>query len=458
MTARILVVDDIPANVKLLETHLVAEYFEVLIAEDGMTALEICDNTQVDLILLDIMMPGIDGFEVCRRLKANPKSTHIPVVMVTALDQPENRVQGLKCGADDFLTKPVNDLQLLARVKSLLRLKMLTDELRVRKGVNSAMQGVDEMPSNKNGIDGKGRALLVDNITNSQSRIRRAISDIADLDVISDPEAVLLKASETPYELIIVNDNLPNVDPLRLCSQLRSREITRFVPILIIFRTGDEPKVVRALDIGVNDYILQPLDPNELYARSLTQIKRSRYSEELRQSLNKSVELAVVDPLTGLNNRHFLDAYMGKLIERAKRQNSPISMLITDIDKFKIVNDTHGHDAGDEVLREFARRLRECVRGADLACRFGGEEFLVLMSDTSVEIALQIAERLRSSIETLAFDLPGEKGQLSLTTSVGVTSFDPEQDSPETLIKRADDALYEAKNDGRNRVVLQTVA
>jgi two-component system cell cycle response regulator len=378
--------------------------------------------------------------------------------MVTALDQPEDRVEGLKCGADDFLTKPVNNMQLMARVKSLLRLKMLTDELRVRAGNNSVIDDVDEKPLNKSGIDEKGMTLLVDGRVNSQDRITRAISGIADVDIISDAETALFHAGENPYELIIINDNLPGVDPLRICSQLRSREITRFVPILVILQTGDEPKVVRALDIGVNDYILQPLDPNELYARSLTQIKRSRFSEKLRESLNKSVELAVVDPLTGLNNRHFLDAYMGKLIARAKRRNTPISMLITDIDKFMNVNDTHGHDAGDEILREFARRLRASVRGADLACRFGGEEFVVLMPDTTAEMAAQIAERLRAAIETSAFNLPGDTGQLELTTSVGVTNYDPEQDSSETLIKRADDALYKAKSDGRNRVVLQTDA
>lgn len=458
MTARVLVVDDIPANVKLLETHLLSEYFEVLTAEDGLTALEICDKTQVDLILLDIMMPGIDGFEVCRRLKANPRTTHIPVVMVTALDQPEDRVEGLKCGADDFLTKPVNNMQLMARVKSLLRLKMLTDELRIRAGKTTAIDDADEGFSSGGGIGEKGMTLLVDGRVNSQERISRAISDIADVDVTSDPEAALFQAGEVPYELIIINDNLPDEDPLRLCSQLRSRKITRFVPILIILQAGDEQKVVRALDIGVNDYILQPLDPNELYARSFTQIKKSRSSEKLRQSLNKSVEMAVVDPLTGLNNRHFLDAYMGKLIARAKRRSTPISMLITDIDMFKNVNDTHGHDAGDDVLREFARRLRGAVRGADLACRFGGEEFVVLMPDTNADMAAKIAERLRAAIETAGFQLPGGSGELALTTSVGVTSFDPEKDSTETLLKRADDALYRAKSDGRNRVVLQTVA
>lgn len=458
MTARVLVVDDIPANVKLLETHLIAEYFEVLTAEDGLTALDICDKTQVDLILLDIMMPGIDGFEVCRRLKANPKTTHIPVVMVTALDQPEDRVQGLKCGADDFLTKPVNDMQLMARVKSLLRLKMLTDELRNRAGTNTSYDGLEDLKVSPTGLDEPSLTLLIDGRATSHDRISRAISDITEIKVVSDPESAVFEAGEAPYELIIINDNIPDSDPLRLCSQLRSREATRFVPILIMLQMGDEPRIVRALDIGVNDYVLHPFDPNELYARSITQIKRRRSSEKLKESLSKSVELAVVDPLTGLNNRHFLDAYMDKLIERAKRRNAPISMLITDIDKFKTVNDTYGHDAGDEVLREFARRLRSTVRGADLACRFGGEEFVVLMPDTTHEMALQVAERLRDSIESLGFNLPSGHPPLDLTTSVGVASFDFGVDNSQSLLKRADDALYEAKNSGRNQVVGKKVA
>src|SRR5262249_36536025 len=161
MTARILVVDDIPANVKLLEARLVAEYFEVLTAENGYQCLDICGKVPVDVILLDIMMPGIDGFEVCERLKANPRTSHIPVVMVTALDRPADRVRGLKAGADDFLTKPVNDMQLMARVKSLVRLKMLSDELRLRAETARTI-GLDDAMTGSNDADVPPSVLLVD--------------------------------------------------------------------------------------------------------------------------------------------------------------------------------------------------------------------------------------------------------------------------------------------------------
>ncbi|NEK37511.1 PleD family two-component system response regulator [Rhizobium leguminosarum] len=453
MTARILVVDDIPANVKLLEARLLAEYFDVMTAADGYTALAICERNQVDLILLDIMMPGIDGFEVCERLKASQKTAHIPVVMVTALDQPTDRVRGLKAGADDFLTKPVNDLQLISRVKSLLRLKTLSDELRIRADTAHTM-GIDDLTRSGEGrADETAQVLLVDGRANSQERIVKALKPVADVLALSDPQAALFEAAESAFDLVIVNANFDDYDPLRLCSQLRSLERTRFLPILIITEQGADEMVVRALDLGVNDYIIRPVDPNELVARSLTQIRRKRYNDRLRASVKQTIELAVTDPLTGLYNRRYLDNHLNVLFNRSMARGRPLSVLITDIDRFKHVNDTYGHDGGDEVLREFSNRVRSTIRGADLACRYGGEEFVVVMPDTSPEIAAAVAERLRAAIENAPFMLKHSGEALNVTASFGIASRIASVLTPGQLMKQADLALYEAKNTGRNRVV-----
>ncbi|MBY5810221.1 PleD family two-component system response regulator [Rhizobium leguminosarum] len=453
MTARILVVDDIPANVKLLEARLLAEYFDVMTAADGYTALAICERNQVDLILLDIMMPGIDGFEVCERLKASQKTAHIPIVMVTALDQPTDRVRGLKAGADDFLTKPVNDLQLISRVKSLLRLKTLSDELRIRADTAHTM-GIDDLTRAGEGrADETAQALLVDGRANSQERIIKALKPVADVLALSDPQAALFEAAESVFDLVIVNANFDDYDPLRLCSQLRSLERTRFLPILIITEQGADKMVVRALDLGVNDYIIRPVDPNELVARSLTQIRRKRYNDRLRASVKQTIELAVTDPLTGLYNRRYLDNHLNVLFNRSMARGRPLSVLITDIDRFKHVNDTYGHDGGDEVLREFSSRVRSTIRGADLACRYGGEEFVVVMPDTSPEIAAAVAERLRAAIENAPFMLKHSGEALNVTASFGIASRIASVLTPDQLMKQADLALYEAKNTGRNRVV-----
>ena len=359
MTARILVVDDIPANVKLLEARLVAEYFDVLTAADGYEALAICEKQPVDLILLDIMMPGIDGFEVCERLKSNPRTAHIPVVMVTALDQPSDRVRGLKAGADDFLTKPVNDLQLMSRVKSLVRLKNVSDELRLRAETAHSV-GLQDITATDR-PDEFGNVLLVDGRGSSQERIIRALKPVADVTAMSDPQAALFEAAENSFDLVIVNSNFDDYDPLRLCSQLRSLERTRYIPLLIIAEQGHDDMVVRALDLGVTDYLMRPVDPNELVARSLTQIRRKHCNDRLRASVKQTIELAVTDGLTGLHNRRYLDNHLKLLIDRALARGRPLSICITDIDRFKSVNDTYGHDAGDEVLRDFAHRVRSTV-------------------------------------------------------------------------------------------------
>ena len=458
MTARILVVDDIPANVKLLEARLLAEYFEVLTASNGEEALRICEGGMIDLVLLDIMMPGMDGFEVCERLKANHATMHIPVVMVTALDQPSDRVRGLNAGADDFLTKPVNDLQLMARVKSLVRLKTLTDELRIRAQTAKDI-GLENLLSS-GGLDDqvKGLALLVDGRSNSQERIAHILRKTADLTVTSDPQTALFEAAEKPYELAIVSTNFKNYDPLRLCSQLRSLERTRFVPILMISEQGEDELVNRALELGVNDYIVRPVEPNELIARCTTQFRRKRYNDRLRSSVQHSIELAVTDPLTGLYNRRYLDTHMPLLLERSVTRERPLSVLVIDIDRFKSVNDAYGHDAGDLVIREFSKRIRMTIRGIDLACRFGGEEFVVVLPDTDATTAEAIAERLRQEIAASPFDVGPEIRGLNITASVGVSALSRPGETAELLLKRADMALYEAKNSGRNRVVSKQAA
>jgi two-component system cell cycle response regulator len=452
MTARILVVDDIPANVKLLEARLVAEYFEVLTADDGYKALAICDSHHVDLILLDIMMPGIDGFEVCERLKANPRTAHIPVVMVTALDQPSDRVRGLKAGADDFLTKPVNDIQLISRVRSLVRLKTLSDELRIRNETAHSVV-MEDMLKGLDGREETGQVLLVDNRAGSQERIVKALKSVAQVVAVSDPQVGLFQAAENPYDLVIVNANFEDYDPLRLCSQLRSLERTRFLPILLVTEVGADDMIVRALDIGVNDYIVRPLDPNELLARTLTQIKRKRYNDRLRMSVRQTIELAVTDGLTGLNNRRYLDNHLKLLFERAAARSRPLSLCLIDIDRFKSVNDTYGHDAGDDVLREFAMRIRSTVRGADLVCRYGGEEFVVVMPDTDADAAAGIAERLRAIVERTPFILKAAGTTLHVTASFGLSSNTAAAITPDLLVRQADQALYKAKTEGRNRVV-----
>lgn len=454
MSARILVVDDVDANVALLRARLEAEYFEVLCASSGPEALNILQNEAVDLVLLDVMMPGMDGFTVCKTMKADPAISHIPVVMITALDKPTDRNHGLACGADDFLTKPVNEIQLFARVKSLVRLKLLTDELRLR-AVTTQDVAIRALLNPKLSDDKKyAKVLLVDERRSVFESVRKYLLGIATVDHEVDPAKGVLRASGNDYDCFIASSEFADYDPLKMCAKLRSAKTTRFLPIIMMCENSNDTFLSRALDIGVNDYLHRPIDGTELVARVNTQVRRKRYHDGLRTNVAESVELSVLDGLTGLNNRRYFDHHFATLVERSKNRGRQLSLLIADIDNFKSVNDRHGHDAGDEVLREFARRLRLNIRGIDLACRYGGEEFVVLMPDTNAGEAEEVAERLRFSVAGSSFDIPGADKKLQITASIGIGILHKAKtDTVEALLKRADNSLYAAKQNGRNQVV-----
>jgi two-component system cell cycle response regulator len=452
MTARVLVVDDVPANLKLLEARLSAEYFDVVTAMSGIEALAACDRAECDIVLLDVMMPDMDGFEVCRHLKSSPTTHHIPVVMVTALDQPSDRVKGLEAGADDFLTKPVSDVALIARVRSLSRLKLMTDELRMR-AVTSRDIGIESPEREAIAEAGRnGKVLIVDDRKSSNEHIAAMLSKEQRPEIEADPNAALFRAAEGGYDLLIVSLGFENFDGLRLCSQVRSLDRTRNVPILAIADADNNTRLVRGLEIGVNDYLSRPIDKNELAARVRTQIRKKRYTERLRDNVQMSIEMAITDALTGLYNRRYMESHVGTLVEQAASRGKPLTVLVLDIDYFKSINDTHGHDAGDDVLREFAIRIRKSIRGIDLACRYGGEEFVVVMPETDLAVATMVAERLRRRIASEPFPIQQGARTVEVTISIGIAALGG-QDNAASVLKRADQALYRAKRDGRNRVV-----
>ena len=452
MTARVLVVDDIIANVKLLGARLTAEYFEVLSASSGQQAIDICNSERVDVVLLDVMMPGMDGFEACRRIKTNPKTHHLPVIMVTALDQPSDRVQGLEAGADDFLTKPVDDIALVTRVKNLARLKMLNDEM-VMRAMTGRQLGMADNDALSKAMDGNGgRVMIVDDHPRSSVRLVESLEKTYFAVAERDPVAALTRLAEEPFDLVLVSLSLATADGLRLCSQLRSLETTRHLPIIIMVEPGDDARLMRGLDMGVNDYLMRPIERHELMARVKTQTKRKRHSDFLRNRLEESVEQSITDSLTGLHNRRYLEGHLKTLVAQSVASGRSLSVLIADIDHFKGVNDTYGHDGGDAVLREFSQRLRRNTRGIDLAGRLGGEEFLIIMPDTDIARAYQVGERLRACVAAADFEIDSQQ-RLRVTTSCGIATIEHASDTPESLFKRADQALYAAKRSGRNRVV-----
>ncbi|VTZ27174.1 Diguanylate cyclase (fragment) [Methylocella tundrae] len=205
----------------------------------------------------------------------------------------------------------------------------------------------------------------------------------------------------------------------------------------------------------MNDYLLRPIDRNELIARVRTQLRRKRYADGLRQNVEASIEMAVVDALTGLHNRRYLDGALAALLEEAKRKAKPLTLMMFDIDHFKTVNDVHGHEAGDQLLQNLAARIKGLIRSADLFCRLSGDEFVILMPETRLDVAARVAERVRAGVESQGIPVEARERPLSVTISIGLAES---AQNAADLLRRADKALYRSKQSGRNRVFIDAAA
>ena len=454
MSGRILVVDDIATNRLILRAKLSSAYFDVLLADCGEQALEIVMNELPDMILLDVMMPNMDGYEVCRTLKSRPETAHIPVIMVTAHNCTEEKIRGLDAGADDFLSKPINDVTLFARVRNLMRVKMMFDELKLRETTSQELGLSDFLEDHSFDKDEHGSVLVAANTPAQAKDWTTCIQQRLPFSTIvanREEEATNIARLDTPDVFIVCQNLADGGDGLRLVSNLRANLDTRQSAIILVIEDGQMETATKGLELGASDYIHAPFDPNEMVARLRSQMRRKKYSDRLRSNVRDGLKMAVIDPLTGLYNRRYATQHMQRIIERSGESGLPYAVIMMDLDRFKSVNDTHGHEAGDRVLKEFARRLQENLRGIDLVARLGGEEFLVVLPDTGPSEVEFAAERLRKAIDRQNFEI-GNNKEIPVTVSIGVAFGGPNDKTPDVLIQQADTALYESKTSGRNRV------
>lgn len=457
MSGQILVIDDVATNRISLRVRLATAYYSVHLAESGAEGIQKALEVRPDVILLDVMMPDMDGFETCRRLKAHPDSAHIPVIMVTALNTPEERIEGLEAGADDFLTKPVNDIALFAMVRSLMRTKLVLDELRIREETMREL-GLDNPAKNEDLFaDWEGHVLMIGQSDAVARGWSDAIGDRLPLryTIVASTEAAHDVCSQDRPDAIVIGRRVGvSDDGVRLVSTLRSQPDMRKCAIIFAVEPDDFESAAQVLDMGANDYIVTPVNGAELAARLRSQLKRKLYSDRLRASMSDGLRMAMVDPLTGLYNRRYVTRHLDTIMRDAHASGYSFATMMLDLDRFKHINDTYGHDSGDIVLREFARRLGDNVRSMDLVARLGGEEFFVAMPDVDPDVACEIAERVRASVADPGFVLPGTDLPYTVTVSIGVAMSRSDDLDAEGVIRRADEALYSSKANGRNRVTL----
>ncbi len=449
MSARILVVDDILANRRLMKAKLEAHYYTVMLAENGSQAIEMALEHQPQIILLDVMMPGMDGYQVCQHLKNDDRTRHIPVVMLTALSETEDRIRGLEAGADDFLSKPIDDFALTARLEALSRYNLVAQELRAREA--TSRQGTVLTEDERAELERPADILVIDSSENEANRLAKSLRDAGhEVQTWQEGEAQgnsLLGG----IDIIALALSTQSHDAMRLCAQLRALRTRNPVSIIVTCDTEDRALATKALSLGAGDMVINPVNPHELQARVKTQLRRTRYVEILRRRVDRGLELSIIDQLTGLYNRRYMLSQLKQWMQRTSAGGQPLSVVAFDIDHFKRINDAHGHEAGDGVLRAFAERIQLNVRPKDIVCRPGGEEFLVIMPETPGDLACIGAERIRHAIADKLFELEREGSTLEITVSAGVATLKDENDTVADLLHRADQALYRAKQLGRNR-------
>jgi two-component system cell cycle response regulator len=450
-TARVLVVDDEPMIVDSLALGLRSKGYEVIKAFSGEEAIRKAAEEYPDLVLLDVRMPDLDGYEVTRRLKGDARTLQIPIVLVTALFDAHDKAVGLEAGADEFLSKPVDQAELLVRISSILRLKQYREQLRSR-----SMSGDKTVPEGEADFAASGEApRILLSLANGGLDGLRDLFAAKGFDVRAAQRAEDLARAEglAGASLIILDAEGRGAEALEICRQLKQREETRFTPLVVLDPENDPESRVRFLSSGADDIMMPPVDAREILARVGRLLKQKGELESLRARYRSALSASANDALTGLFNQGYFKRFLILELKRSLRQSHPTSLVLMDIDDFKSMNDSLGHLAGDHILGELAGRIRSCIREIDLPARYGGEEFVVVLPYTGREGAVVVAERIRAAIAAREFLQGSSFPCVQVTVSMGVAVGPENGSQPEELIGAADSLLYEAKRGGKNRIV-----
>ena len=453
---RILVVDDEPNNVKLISAMLFKEHFDIITAYDGNAALEIVNSRKIDLILMDIMMPEIDGYQVTQLIKQNPQTKDIPIILVTALQSEHDKKLGFDAGADEFLTKPINKIEIIARIRSMLRLKQYREQMVVRiqsEGQKTISSLNEKSFRNKNNVQ---NVLLVEDNDKDSKLIQQLIINepYQLMRVKSGEEAIALTANEK-IDLILLDIILPGLDGYQVCQHLKNDDRTRDIQVVMVTGLSDLESRLRGVEEGVDDFLVKPIDNRELKSRINALLKKKSYHDLLQSHREQALSLAVTDGLTQLYNQSYFKRYLDIEIARAQYHQYNVGLLIADLDDFKKYNDELGHLFGDDILKFFARLIRSHIQEIDFPVRYGGEEFAIVFPYAEVEKVIAVAERIRKSVERYVFPEVENPLLAHITVSIGIAFCPLDAVKSNELIEKADHRLYHAKKSGKNRICIK---
>lgn len=453
--ARVLIVDDEVMNLKLFKAYFENENYDIITAENGQDALSQVNDRPPDVILLDVMMPGIDGFEVTRRLKQNKDTAGIPIILVTALSMDENKSRGLDAGADEFLTKPVNKAELVARTSSMIRLKRFQEQLSGRQQSQEQIDVSGDKPAYEHAR--VPTVLIVEDNDKDVLLLRKQLeAEPYMVKRVTNGEAAIREALNESIDLILLDVILPGIDGFEVCRRLKGDDQVSNIQIVMLTSLRDLEYRIQGTELGADDFLVKPVEPRELKARVQALLKKKRYIDKLNNKYEKALNRAISDGLTGLYNHGYFRSFFELEIKRSQRYKHPISLLLLDLDNFKQINDRFGHLTGDRILYQVAQIIKNKVRDIDFAARYGGEEFAVILPYAGIEEARHIAERIRQAISQ-EIAVPGmTNATQSISASIGGSFCPGDGMDVESLIRKADEMMYLAKQCGKNQVCLSS--
>jgi two-component system cell cycle response regulator len=451
---KILIVDDDLTNQKLLERMLPIDQFNVLFASDGQKGMDMVYKELPDVILLDVMMPKKDGFTVARELKKDLSVRNIPIILVTALDGSENRISGLEAGAEEFLTKPVKKVELIARIRSMLQLKEYREQLDIHKQSGALFsQAAGEDMSNKLDLDKAPHVLLVEDNEIDRNIILKALEkEFLRLETAKNGQEAISCIQSGEVDLVLLDILLPDINGFEICKRLKTMDTAKDIPVIVITCLDDIDSKITGVKLGADDFLIKPIDTRELNARIKVLLDKKDQLDKLRTHYEYALSSASIDSLTGLYNHGYFKKFLSLEVKRSLRQQYPVSLLMIDIDEFKLFNDTLGHVKGDDILHNLGNLIRSVIREVDLTARYGGDEFVVILPYSDRNGAVKVSNRIQNTISSDEVFKEFSRNMNELTVSIGVAEFPSDCVDDEDMIRKADHMLYLAKQKGKNQI------
>jgi two-component system cell cycle response regulator len=449
--SRVLVITDDYALGHRLSTQLPEDEYESLIVAGHVDVIGHAEHDVPDLILVDVLLSVTNGYAIAKHIKTHPALKEIPIILLTDPEGTEDKVKGLQSGVDEFLNRPLDPVETQARVRSLIALKRYKEQLHAR--VLSEQRALAE----QHNLTAQKHLLLVEDDDVAARLMLNCLTDPTyTVEHFNDGAGAIQRIKQGFHvDVILLDILLPGMNGYDVCQQVKNLEHTQNTQVIMITCLQDTESKVRGIELGVDDFLVKPINPEVLNARIRACLKKKEYLDRLALEYERALHSAITDPLTGLYNRGYLQQFLQLEIDRSLRQRHPLSLVMFDIDDFKQYNDTLGHQAGDQILRELSKIVRQAIRKVDIAARYGGEEFVIVLPYTEDQGAMVVAERLKASVENHPFAYKSQTSLKDVTISIGLACFhDQAEPSIERLVHDADMALYRAKNSGKNRICL----